>query len=696
MKKTISVHAPNLARRPERKASIEAQFAGRDEFSFEVVPAIECDNPTWGLWQTFYGIVEREAAQGSPFFIFCEDDHVFTDDYSAENLQERIEEADRLGADLLSGGMSWMRAPVQVSDHLFHVDAFNGMQFTVVFSRFYDTILSYRTEKGYVTDKFLSEITDKVFVMYPNISTQTDFGYSDVTSLNNEAGRVPTLFRNMRRRLTTLDKARAFYLTARNYLAVNTENKDRDSARQDRDSFSYNRDSFPQNRDRKNGNGGNTSREADSVVLPTFVIHLPEHTERLAHVEREFADRKEFDVHIVSACRHRRGATGLWHSIRKIVEQADRNREDVILVCEDDHTFTANYDGDRFLRQVREAGIMGTHILLGGIGGFGDMAPVCDGLWWADWTWCTQFTVIYRRAFPLILAAGFGRKDVADEFLSRLLANKLVVYPFVSEQTDFGYSDVTTSNNRNGQITEHFANSRRRAELLLRAVLEYHTAPRMHPDGEMERIAAYLRRSGPHGLHLGCGPNPIDGWLNTDVRPTGQTVRLDAARPFPLPDESFDYAFSEHMFEHLDYEEGRSMLRECRRILRPGGILRLTVPTLDFLIRLYREPETEIHRRYTEWHLKRFAPRIYADFAADGRPLPAALVVNDFMRMWDHRTIYDLATLCEMLALVGFSQVTVREAGQSAHPFLCGLEHHGTVIPDWANQLESVTVEATK
>lgn len=668
MKETISVYAPNLARRPERKASIEAQFAGRDEFSLTVVPAIERDNGPWGLWQTFYGIVEHEAAQGSRYFIFCEDDHVFTEDYDANALRDRIAEADGLGADLLSGGMSWMRAPVQVSAHLFHVDAFNGMQFTVIFNRFYDKILSYRTDKGYVTDKFLSEITDKVFVIYPNISMQIDFGYSDVTSLNNEAGRVPALFRNMRRRLAVLDKARTFYRTARNIPAANAIHED----------------------------GENTTCKAGEVVLPAFVIHLPEHTERLAHIRREFEGRDEFDVHIVEACRHRRGATGLWHSIRKIVEQADKDGDDVILVCEDDHTFTADYDRGRFFRQVHEAGIMGTHILLGGIGGFGDMAPVCDGLWWADWTWCTQFTVIYKRAFPLILAADFGRKDVADEFLSRLLTNKLVVYPFVSEQTDFGYSDVTVSNNRKGQITEHFDNSRRRIELLLRSVLKYDTAPGMHPDGDNEKMASYLRGNGPHGLHLGCGPNPIDGWLNTDVRPTDRAVRLDAARPFPLPDAGFDYVFSEHMFEHLDYEEGRSMLHECFRVLRPGGILRLTLPTLDFLIRLYREPETEIHRRYIEWHLERFAPRIYADFAADGNPLPASLVVNDFMRMWDHRTIYDLSTLREMLTQAGFDRVAVQESGRSSHPFLCGLERHGTVIPDWANRLESVTVEATK
>ena len=56
-KMTLTVYAPNLAQRPERKVSISEQFAGRSEFNLHIVPAIEKRHPTWGLWQTFYNIV---------------------------------------------------------------------------------------------------------------------------------------------------------------------------------------------------------------------------------------------------------------------------------------------------------------------------------------------------------------------------------------------------------------------------------------------------------------------------------------------------------------------------------------------------------------------------------------------------------------------------------------------------------------
>ena len=49
----------------------------------------------------------------------------------------------------------------------------------------------------------------------------------------------------------------------------------------------------------------------------------------------------------------------------------------------------------------------------------------------------------------------------------------------------------------------------------------------------------------------------------------------------PFPDNSFDFVFSEHFFEHLWFDEAVALMEECRRILRPGGVLRTTVPDAD-------------------------------------------------------------------------------------------------------------------
>lgn len=57
-----------------------------------------------------------------------------------------------------------------------------------------------------------------------------------------------------------------------------------------------------------------------------------------------------------------------------------------------------------------------------------------------------------------MLDYSFQDTDTADGVISKLATNKMVIYPFISEQKDFGYSDVTQSNmEQQGKIREHFA-----------------------------------------------------------------------------------------------------------------------------------------------------------------------------------------------------------------------------------------------
>ena len=81
-------------------------------------------------------------------------------------------------------------------------------------------------------------------------------------------------------------------------------------------------------------------------------------------------------------------------------------------------------------------------------------------------------------------------------------------------------------------------------------------------------LADYFRKNDVAKLHIGCGDNIIDGWLNSDFRPKShKKLHLDATGAFPLPNESFDYIFSEHMIEHIPYEKANNMLTECCRAL---------------------------------------------------------------------------------------------------------------------------------
>jgi len=189
-------------------------------------------------------------------------------------------------------------------------------------------------------------------------------------------------------------------------------------------------------------------------------------------------------------------------------------------------------------------------------------------------------------------------------------------------------------------------------------------------------------------LHIGCGDNLLDGWVNADIDVKHDGVRwLDATEPLPYADDSVGAVFTEHFIEHLTYPQGRSLLAECHRVLEPGGRIRVTTPDLDFLWALYRNPTDPLHSAYIHWATKEFIP---------WAPYPSsAMVINNYVRDWGHQFIYDRATLSTALIGAGFSYVEWHRLGQSEWPHLRDLENPAR-MPEGMLALESMTAEAVK
>jgi len=199
----------------------------------------------------------------------------------------------------------------------------------------------------------------------------------------------------------------------------------------------------------------------EGISIPTYIFNLPHREDRRKHIESQFLDKPEFEVRWSKTYSHKIGAVGLWLSIRHAVADAvERGEDDVIILCEDDHFFTEHYDRDTFFAQIIHAASLGTHLLAGGISGFQNAIKLqYENLYWIDWLWATQFIVLFRPSFDKILQAKFTDTDVADEFLSKILANKLVIHPFISEQKEFGYSDISNSEKRDDFLRNIFQNS---------------------------------------------------------------------------------------------------------------------------------------------------------------------------------------------------------------------------------------------
>jgi predicted SAM-dependent methyltransferase len=97
-----------------------------------------------------------------------------------------------------------------------------------------------------------------------------------------------------------------------------------------------------------------------------------------------------------------------------------------------------------------------------------------------------------------------------------------------------------------------------------------------------------------HRLHWGCGPITPYGWVNSDIEPgPGVDVVADIRHGLPLPDESFDYIVSIHVLPEIPYGDLDGALRELRRVLKPGGVLRLSLPDLDKSIAAYKSKDID-------------------------------------------------------------------------------------------------------
>lgn len=201
-------------------------------------------------------------------------------------------------------------------------------------------------------------------------------------------------------------------------------------------------------------------------------------------------------------------------------------------------------------------------------------------------------------------------------------------------------------------------------------------------------IRRYLSRHGAKKLHVSCGDNGLEGWLNTEYFPTARgLVHLDATGPFPFPDGAFDFVFSEHMIEHVPYAGGQNMLRECHRVLREDGVLRVSTPDLAFLVDLYRSDKSELQRAYVDWNTKCFLP--HAPHSED------TFVINNYFRCWGHSFIYDEKVMRHSLERAGFDDLETCELHASRHEALRSLEHEHR-LPAGFLRLESLIMEGTK
>ncbi|MDQ7910866.1 methyltransferase domain-containing protein [Phytohabitans sp. ZYX-F-186] len=125
---------------------------------------------------------------------------------------------------------------------------------------------------------------------------------------------------------------------------------------------------------------------------------------------------------------------------------------------------------------------------------------------------------------------------------------------------------------------------------------------------------------------------------------------LDIRRPLPFADGSVDWVYAEHLVEHVSLSDAIGWLTEVRRILAPGGVLRLTTPDLATYVDGYRQGSPFFPRHRS---------RLRA--AGLGPPMPArrAFMFNQLFYLYGHRWLYDFDEMRYALSAAGFAPDTV-------------------------------------
>lgn len=174
-------------------------------------------------------------------------------------------------------------------------------------------------------------------------------------------------------------------------------------------------------------------------------------------------------------------------------------------------------------------------------------------------------------------------------------------------------------------------------------------------------------------LNWGCGGVGEPGWINTDVKEgPGIDLPADILEGLPLEDDSIDYVVSIHALPEIPYDMQVPVLAELRRVLRPGGTLRLALPDLDKGIDAYRSGDRDYFLVPDE------------DMQSLGGKLITQLVWYGYSR-----TLFVADFIEELLRKAGFTEIQHVAYMETAGP------HPGIVELD-NRENESLFVEATK
>ena len=163
-------------------------------------------------------------------------------------------------------------------------------------------------------------------------------------------------------------------------------------------------------------------------------------------------------------------------------------------------------------------------------------------------------------------------------------------------------------------------------------------------------------------INLGSGHWKFEGWVNVDLDLASEPdVVANLACDLPFVSGVARLMHTEDFIDQLELEDAADFLRECHRILAPGGVLRVLTPDMQKLAQLYLNDPARLEDLW-----KKFI-RVPLSLDTPGE------IFNIGMRFAGHTFLYDAETFRALATRCGFEARRV-EYQQSEQPELCGLD----------------------
>lgn len=174
-------------------------------------------------------------------------------------------------------------------------------------------------------------------------------------------------------------------------------------------------------------------------------------------------------------------------------------------------------------------------------------------------------------------------------------------------------------------------------------------------------LAAGDRRSPSHPdgirkVQVGCGPhNVLPNWWNVDIRAfKGVDGVMDVTKPWAW-DSILSHVYGEHFLEHLSLDGAISFLGNAVKALRPGGKIRLSTPSLEWVLATHFDAGSN-----------------------DGEKVVGqTFAVNRAFHGWGHQFLYSRPFLEKIILSAGFVDPQYFAYGESEDLELKNMERHG-------------------